>query len=66
MAGIKGMVGSGGTREGGGRKKLPPELKKTERLSFRCTMEEKELIENLRGDLSLTDFILSCIKEREK
>lgn len=65
MAGIKGMVGSGGARKGGGRKKLPPELKRTERLSFRCTLEEKELLEKLKGDLSLTDFILKIIKEEK-
>lgn len=65
MAGIKGMKGSGGVREGGGRKPIPLEYKKTERLAFRCTKEEKELLEKLKGDLSLAEFILKCIKERE-
>lgn len=61
MAGVKGQK-SGGY---GGRKKLPPELKRTERLSFRVTLEEKELLEKLKGDLSLTDFILKIIKEEK-
>lgn len=55
--------GAGGKREGAGRKNLPAELKKTERLTFRCTQEEKELIEKLKGNLSLTEFILKKIKE---
>lgn len=61
MAGVKGQK-SGGF---GGRKKLPPELKRTERLYFRVTLEEKELLEKLKGDLSMTDFILKIIKEEK-
>ncbi|MGL5718330.1 MAG: hypothetical protein ACRCX2_35325 [Paraclostridium sp.] len=55
--------GAGGKREGAGRKKLSPELLKSERITFRCTSEEKEKIEKAKGDLSLVDFILSKIKE---
>lgn len=59
MAGVKGQK-SGGF---GGRKKLSPKLLKSERITFRCTSEEKEKIEKAKGDLSLVDFILSKIKE---
>ncbi|MGL5716731.1 MAG: hypothetical protein ACRCX2_27195 [Paraclostridium sp.] len=61
MAGVKGQK-SGGF---GGRKKLPSELRKTERITFRCTLEEKEKIEKAREDLSLVDFIFKNIKEDE-
>lgn len=57
----KNKKGPGGKREGAGRKTLPAEIKKTERLSFRCTLEEKELINRLRGNLSLGEFILKII-----
>ncbi|MGL5718576.1 MAG: hypothetical protein ACRCX2_36565 [Paraclostridium sp.] len=61
MAGIKGMKGSGGYREGSGRKNLS----RTVSMTFKISEEERELIKRAKGDLSLTDFLLKCIKERE-
>lgn len=61
MAGIKGMKGSGGYREGSGRKNLS----RTVSMSFKISKEERDVINKAKGDLSLTDFILKCIKERE-
>lgn len=51
----------GGARQGSGRKNLG----RTQNMSFKISKEERELIHKSKGDLSLTDFILKCIKERE-
>lgn len=51
----------GGFRQGSGRKNLG----RSQNMSFKISKEERELINKAKGDLSLTEFILKCIKERE-
>lgn len=51
----------GGFRQGSGRKNLG----RIHNMSFKISKEERELINKAKGDLSLTEFILKCIKDRE-
>lgn len=62
MAGIKGMR-TGGY---GGRKPLPETLKRNTAMTFRVTENEKKIINEARGDLSLADFILELVKAKSK
>ncbi|MGL5190861.1 MAG: hypothetical protein ACRC7S_14565 [Cetobacterium sp.] len=61
MAGIKGQK-SGGF---GGRKKLSPNLKKSERITFRCTTVEKERIAELNAEVKI-NFAEVIIRALEK
>lgn len=67
MAGIKGMVGSGGARSNSGRKNLSSEEKKSERISFRSTAAEKKIIENFckENGISIREIIMTYINEGE-
>lgn len=51
----------GGFRQGSGRKNLG----RSQNMSFKVSKEERELINKAKGELSLTEFILKCIKDRE-
>ena len=59
MAGVKGQK-SGGY---GGRKALPPEIKRNKNLCFKVNEEEIELINKARGNRSLREFIIEKAKE---
>lgn len=49
----------GGARPGAGRKSM----NRTTNMSFKCSLEERKLINNAKGELSLTDFIISMIRD---
>lgn len=51
----------GGFRQGSGRKNLG----RSQNMSFKVSKEERELINKSKGKLSLTEFILKCIKDIE-
>lgn len=62
MAGIKGMRTGGH----GGRKPLPETLKRNTAMTFRVTENEKKIINEARGNISLADFILELVKSKNK
>ncbi|MEG3013133.1 MAG: hypothetical protein RR795_01575 [Cetobacterium sp.] len=62
MAGVKGQKSGGFGR----KPKLPEGVAKTERISFRVTKSQKLEIENKKGDMSLSDFILNLIQSAEE
>lgn len=59
MAGVKGQK-SGGY---GGRKALPPEIKRSKNLSFRVSEEEIEIINKARGNRTLREFVVEKAKK---
>ncbi|MBC2855226.1 hypothetical protein H3N56_03890 [Cetobacterium sp. 2A] len=60
MAGIKGQK-SGGF---GGRKAIDSSEKRSITMSFRVNKDEQKIINDAKGELSLSDFILEMIKEK--
>ncbi|MGL4954700.1 MAG: hypothetical protein ACRC4Y_04390 [Cetobacterium sp.] len=61
MAGIKGMR-TGGF---GGRKTITPGEKRDTTMTFKVSEREKKIIKDAKGNLSLTDFILSLIEKNK-
>lgn len=61
MAGVKGK--SGGARIGAGKKVLlSPEEKRDITVSFRVNKCNKEKLDNLRGNKSVSDFMEELLK----
>ena len=58
MAGIKGQK-SGGF---GGKKK---EIKRDAFINFRCTREEKKIINDAKGEKSTVDYILEIVEKNK-